>query len=219
MNITKAKKIMGKNFIGPAELKSIARHLNIVDPFSIGEIPSLSFNQKELEKISKDYILILGIPFNAKKEKLTLNNMRSFLGLDPKMAEPCFYNQDWYLKEKFGADTALEFKWYLIKKDVDKKTRGKAPAEIMRSFSKKEHFPTAILTAFTFFAYYFLSKGKILWKHDFIWCSDKDKNGDRIYTGRYEDPNHINKNGFNIHRHLSIRSCWGAVPQMDMEKL
>ena len=52
----------------------------------------------------------------------------------------------------------------------------------------------------------------MLWRHDFIWCDDSDHNGDRIYTGRYIDPNGINKNGFNIHRHLSIRPCYGAAP-------
>jgi hypothetical protein len=140
--------------------------------------------------------------------------MRSVFGWDPAKSEPCFYNQDWYLKEKFAKDINLDFKWYLIKKTVNKDTRGKNPEDILRLFKNKESFPLTVLTAFTFFAYYLLNKGEILWKHDFIWCSDKDANGDRVYTGRYLDPKNINKNGFNIHRHLSIGTCYGAVTQV-----
>ena len=77
----------------------------------------------------------------------------------------------------------------------------------------KEKFPSAILTSFVFFSYYLLSR-ELLWKNDFTWCSDLDNNGDQIYTGRYIDPKGINKNGFNIHRHLSIRSYHGATTEI-----
>jgi len=60
--------------------------------------------------------------------------------------------------------------------------------------------------------YYFHTQGGLLWKSDFIWCSDKDKNGDQIYVGRYRDPLGVNKNGFNIHRHLKIRNYYGLAP-------
>lgn len=212
MDIIQAKKIMGSNFIGPDELKKISGRLGIVNPDKLGRIPTVPYGEKELKKFAKDYILILGIPKNADGQALTLNVMRIFFGFDPKIKEPCFYNQDWYLKEKFAKDAALDFKWYLIQKSVKKNSRGKRPEDIAKLLKNKEKFPPAILTAFVFFAYYFLTGGKILWKHDFIWCSDKDKNGDRIYTGRYIDPKKINKNGFNVHRHLSIRPCYGIAP-------
>ncbi|PIT93557.1 hypothetical protein COU00_03750, partial [Candidatus Falkowbacteria bacterium CG10_big_fil_rev_8_21_14_0_10_43_11] len=151
----------------------------------------------------------LGVQRNATGQKLTLNSLRDFFGVNPEIKEPCFYNQDWYFKEKFAEQTVLKNKWYLIGKEVDKNTRGKSP-ETMKGAA----FPPAILTAFIFFAYYFHTDGKILWQQDFIWCSDKDNNGDRIYTGRYIDPDRINKNGFNIHRHLSIRQCYGLAPMI-----
>ena len=65
----------------------------------------------------------------------------------------------------------------------------------------------------TFFAYFLLNDGKILWKDDFVWCQDKDSNNDQIYTGRYLDANGKNKNGFNIHRHLKIRKLFGVIKQ------
>lgn len=205
MNFKQAKIIMGKNFIGPDELKKNSGRLGIINPDKLGRIPAVPYGEKELKKFAKNYILILGIPLSLAGDKLTLNSMRNFFGVDPDKKEPCFYNQDWYLKEKFAAQTSLEFKWYLIRKEVDKKTRGKNPATM-----ENATFPSAILTAFIFFADYFLNQ-EILWQNDFIWCSDKDHNGDRIYAGRYIDPNKTNKNGLNIHRHLSIRDCYGLA--------
>lgn len=214
MNIVIAKKIMGKNFIGPEELKTIAGQINIAADFYLSALP-INFSEEQLEKMAASHILILGVPRNAAGEKLTLNNMRAFFGMDPGVKEPCFYNQDWYLNEPFAADEALEYRWYAIARQVNEKTRAKRPEEIAASFGRGEDFPSAILAAFTFFANYFLNNKEILWQHDFIWCFNKDKNGDTIYVGRYEDPNHINKNGFNIHRHLSIRSCYGAALQIE----
>ena len=206
---------MGKNFIGPEELRKISSKLNIADPSKFKKsIPKIPFNLDYLKKIQRDYILILGIPKDKNNEKLTINNLCSIFGWNPAKSEPCFYNQDWYLKEKFAKDTILDFKWYLIKKSVNKNSRGKNPENISKILKNKEKFPSAILTAFAFFSYYLLTNGEVLWKHDFIWCSDKDKNNDRIYAGRYMDPKKISKNGFNVHRHLSVRPCYGLAPQI-----
>lgn len=212
MNIHEAKKIMGKNFIGPDELVTIGEQMHITLPTAIPKIP---YDAKMLKKLAKEYLLVLGVAKDSKGEPLTLNNMRAFFGLDPVQGEPCFYNQDWYLKEKFAAKTTLKNKWYLIRKNVIKETRGVRPDILEGKLKKGEHFPLAVLTAFTFVVYYFLNDGAKLWNNDFIWCSDKDKNGDRIYTGRYTDPKKINKNGFNIHRHLSIRPVYGATIVLD----
>ncbi|MDD5290983.1 MAG: hypothetical protein PHZ04_02595 [Patescibacteria group bacterium] len=215
MNIAQAKKIMGKNFIGPNELKRISLRFKIADPYKMKfKIPNIYFDPNFLKRIHKDYILILGIPKDKDGQRLTINKMRSRFGCNPEKKEPCFYNQDWYLKEKFAKSEALNFKWYLVKKTVNKNSRGKNPENIGKRLEGRENFPAAILTAFVFFAYYFHTQGEILWKYDFIWCSDKDRNGDRIYTGRYLDPKKINKNGFNVHRHLSLRNCYGLAPEI-----
>lgn len=215
MDLSQAQKIMGKNFIGPEELKKISSKFKIATPHKIkGSIPKVPFSLDCLNKSRKDYILILGIPQNKYGEKLTINKMRLMFGHNPDKKEPCFYNQDWYLKEKFAGDTTLKFKWYLIRKNVKNGSRGKDLKNIFSSLRGKENFPSAVLTVFVFFAYFFHSKGEMLWQHDFVWCSDKDHNGDRIYTGRYLDPKNINKNGFNVHRHLSINNYYGFNPEI-----
>ena len=211
MNYQQAKKIMGRNFIGPDELTAISLEMNI-SPMRTA--PLIPFDSRTLKRYAKNYLLVLGVEKMNDGSALTLNNLRDVLGVDPSQKEPCFYNQDWYLKEKFANATTLKNKWYLIRKDIPRETRGVRPDILEKKLRKGEQFPSAILTAFTFFAYYFLNKKAMLWKGDFIWCSDKDNNGDRIYTGRYIDPKKINKNGFNIHRHLAIRSVYGAVTQI-----
>jgi len=215
MNLEKAKKIMNINFIGPDELNKISDKINIKDYFiNKHKIPRIPYNEDILKSSAEDFILILGIPYTKDGKKMTIINMRNFFGFNPLKKEPCFYNQDWYLNEFFSNKESLKFKWYLIKKNIIKETRGIEPDKIKYKLNKSENFPSAVLSVYTFFVYYFHSKGKILWENDFLWCRDKDINGDRIYVGRYKDPEKINKNGFNIHRHLSIRQCYGAIKQI-----
>lgn len=209
VGIEEAQKIMGQNFIGPDQLAAISDKLNIL----LGEkYPEIPYSLKDLQKYAKDYVLILGVSKTLDKQKLNLVSMRSFFGIDPEKNEPCFYNQDWYLKEPF-AQKGLELEWHLIKININEYSRSLDPQKLEQKLNKNQLFPSAILTAYTFFAYYFLNK-KMLWEKDFVWCSDKDSNGDRIYTGRYQDPKGINKNGFNIHRHLSIKPNYGLAEQI-----
>jgi len=211
MNIADAKRIMRGNFIGPEELDLASSHLKITLPKNTPVIPH---DEKTLKALAKDYVLILGVERMTDGSPLTLNSLRDLFGVDSAKNEPCFYNQDWYINERFANKMTLKNKWYLIRKNVVRETRGQPPSVLEAKLKKNEQFPSAILTAYTFFVYYFLYDGKMLWKNDFIWCDDKDKNGDRIYTGRYIDPKGINKNGFNIHRHLTIRPCYGMVSQL-----
>ncbi len=213
MELPEAKKLFGNNFIGPAELNKIGSVLNIGEfAEENGNIPPIGFSDEILKKNAGDSILILGAPFHKDGSKLNIKSLREIFGLDPAKNEPCFYNQDWYLGQKFFEET-LENKWYLIKRGVAEDSRAKNPEDLVNKMAKNENLPSAILTALVFFANYLLNK-EILWKHDFIWCADTDFNGDRIYTGRYVDPDGKNKNGFNIHRHLKLRPCYGVVTEI-----
>jgi len=196
---------MGLNFIGIDELLFIQKNMGLFIPPDILEsIPVLPFSENLLESKKHDYILILGIPFYKDGSSLTLLKMREHFGWDPEQHEPCFYNQDWYLNEDFAKNKTFEMKWFLIKKEIHEGYRGKELKNIDMDYII--HLPSAVLCSYTFFAYYFFTGCRqMLWKHDFIWCGDKDHNFDPIYVGRYVDPNGHNKNGFNIHRHLSIK--------------
>ncbi len=193
---------MGNNFIGPEELSRIAVQLGILVPTNY---PEILFSRRELTRKQDEYILLLGATQMKNGETVTIKSLRTHLGIDPDKSEPCFYNQDWYLKEKF-IEKPLEPKWFLVRKDVFQTTRGKNPEEI----SLQYYFPSAILCTYAFFAYWFHFK-KYLWMNDFIWCNDLDGNGDRIYVARYIDPTGLCKNGYSIHRHLKIREFYGCV--------
>lgn len=208
-DIAVAQKLFGSNFIGPEQLNKMADIMGI-SPIE-GYIPKIGFSPDELERLSTDYILIFGNTTMKNGDSLTINAMAEFFGKDPLVSQPCFYNQDWYLNESFASKTRIEKKWYLVKKEINNSTRGKDPNTLITIFNKDQCFPSAILCAYTFFAYYLISGGETLWEIDFIWCSDLDHNGDRIYVGKYRDPKGVNKEGFEVHRHLSLSKYYGSI--------
>ena len=200
--VKEARELFGKNFIGKEELSVISDKVGIQIPVTEPVIP---YDITELSLKKTEYLLVLGTAQWKTGDTVTLFTLRSNFGIDPDKKEPCFYNQDWYMHEAF-MHTPLENKWYLIKKSVFENSRAQS-ADLL---AQEYHFPAAIVCAYIFFINYF-STGEYLWKHDFIWCSDLDHNGDRIYVAKYFDVNGINKNGFSIHRHLRIREHYGAV--------
>lgn len=202
--IEEARLIFKDNFIGLEQLNPILSHF-LPNKKSIVHVPSITWGEKKLRPLAKDYILILGLP-QWGGIPITIRNMRDFFGLNPDVSEPCFYNQDWYLNESF-IDETLDLKWYLVRKTVFDDSRAVDPNLLIAT---KQSFPSAILCCYTFFAFW-LSRGSKLWETDFVWCSNLDHNGDRIYVGKYHDVDGINKNGFSIHRHLALRSCYAAI--------
>ncbi|MGB7958045.1 MAG: hypothetical protein WCF77_04385 [Minisyncoccia bacterium] len=201
-SISEARKIFGDNFIGGEELSRVAERTGIGAP---REIPPIPFSEKYLREKGADHFLVLGISRFESGAPLTLMSLRDRFGTDPDKEEPCFYNQDWYAKEDF-ANQELEDKWFLVRKSIFEESRAKEPDALARIHT----FPSAVLCAYAFFVTWYVS-GEPLWPHDFVWCSDVDHNGDRIYVGRYRDPAGINKNGFNVHRHLRVRGNYGSV--------
>jgi hypothetical protein len=198
------RQIFGVNYVGKEELKPFFKALGLGDV--VVQEKHIAYSDTQLLKAAGEgFILIYGVS-GANGQKLTLKLLRDKFGMNPDLSEPCFYNQDWYLKESF-MDEALEDRWYLIKKDVLEESRAVMPEEMLHNGLV---FPPAILCGYTFFAYYF-ALGEYLWLHDFVWCSDTDHNGDRIYVGKYHDVDGVNKNGFSIHRHLALRACYGSV--------
>ena len=196
-----AKRIMGNNFIGPEELRRIAiLRLDIKD-----DIVPIPFSKEELEKKKGDYLLVLGVSRFIDGSPVTIRGIRQIFGKDPEISEPCFYNQDWYDSEDF-IDVPMKDEWYLIRANVFEDSRAVQPQDLMKYYS----FPSAVRCTYAFFTSW-LTLGIILWKHDFVWCSDTDHNGDRIYVGKYHDIDGVNKNGFSIHRHLALRSCYACI--------
>ena len=200
-SLNDAHKILGSDFIGPDELKKIHKDFPLVVP---DVVPPIQFSNDFLKSKKGTYILLLCLS-DFDGEKMTIRNLRNHFGVDPDLKEPCFYNQDWYLNEKF-IDEVLDSKWVLIRKEIIVETRAQLPENMHQEIM----FPPAISACYTFFVSWFF-KHQALWSHDFIWCSDLDHNGDRVYVAKYFDIAGVNKNGFSIHRHLKLREFYCAI--------
>lgn len=190
---------MGINFIGKSELKKI----NNVFQFDIPEkCPIIEYEEKELFRKRDSHILILCVSNFLNGDCVNIRNLKRVFA---SYSNPCFYNQDWYNNEKF-IDLKLSYKWILISKTIYDESRGAEKDEILKNYKLFK----AVELTYSFFVYYIYTKGKKLWENDYVWCSDVDDKGDQIYVGRYKDVSGLNSDGFEIHRHLSIKKNYGA---------
>jgi hypothetical protein len=207
--VSEVEKMFGKRYLGPEAFASSSPFR-----FAINEIPKIPYAEETLKRYAETHLLVFGPSAFADGTPVTLNAFRTLLGVDPAAGEPCMYNQDWYLRELFAAERTPGERWHLIQKDAREDLRTKQPDDIQASLAGNESFPSAITCALAFFTYWYATGGERLWNHDFVWCNDRDHNGDRIYVGRYEDPTGVNKNGFNVHRYLTLRSSYSAVTEV-----
>ena len=200
--IESAKEIFGNNFIGLKELSSISNYMQLcLDTIE----PPIPYSIDQLMKFKDTHFLILGVSWMQNCNPVTIHSLREHFGIDPSKSEPCFYNQDWYLNEKF-IHNQLSNEWYLIRKSIINESRGKSPEILI----EKYNLPSAILCAYSFFVCW-LYLSQALWRNDYIWCKDIDHLGDQIYVGQYFDITKTNKNGFSIHRYLSIKNNYGCI--------
>lgn len=206
-DISVAYQLMGENMIGPAEIIE-SNYLNkLVKIDESLATPPIPYSDATLRAVAHTHLLILVTSEGYNGGKLCFSDFRRVFGVNPNIYEPCLYNQDWYLNELFYIESTLDVKWVLIAKNVSPSTRAVLP----ESFDvRHKQLPSAILCTFIFFAF-FLCKSRIIWVNDFVWCCDRDTNGDQLYVGRYIDPSGKSKRGFSIHRHLTVTPNYGAV--------
>lgn len=186
-----------RHIISPEE---ICNHPHLSKYFlcgDIGEFPELNKHDHSN--------FVIPIVRTKNNNPIKFEYLREIFGINPNIAEPCFYNQDWYLNEKFYTDSKLEEGWLSFPGKLNAKSRGTIP-----NLDDVAKLPTALSVSYFFLMVYVL-RDVVLWEHDYIWCKDLDANGDRIYVGRYFDPKGVNKNGFSIHRHLSITNQYGVL--------
>ena len=157
-----------------------------------------------LKKLNDSNFLIY-IPKKINNENLNLKSLVDIFKFDESKNNVCFYNQDWYFKEDFFLNSLNKSKWVLINKKINEKTRGLDPSD----FSKIKLL-SSIEYTFAFFTYYLLTN-EYLWPNDYVWTNDFDSHNDQIYIGRYFDLTKKTKNGFSIHRHLSIKQNYGIL--------
>ena len=206
--IVEAKKIMANNFIGSEEILNCDKTSNLFH-VNANEIPKIPYSRNELNRLKNTHILLLVLNELKDRNKISFSFLKKYFGFNPEEKEPCFYNQDWYLNEPFYNISELKLSWVLFSLEIDESTRSKDPNLIMGNSQFKD-LPTALLATYCFFVLYHVID-KIFLKNDYLWCNDIDSHGDRIYVGRYSDASKKSKNGFSIHRHLSIKNNYGSI--------
>lgn len=125
-------------------------------------------------------------------ETITLLTLRDRYGIGTTNGRPGFMNQDWWENEPF-ASVPLPDPVPEIPTVVRDDLRGRWPAHITIPT------PLAVVAAWKFFDHWERT-GHYLWADDFIWCSDRDSHGDRVYIGGYSR----NRPGLEVHRHLTL---------------
>jgi hypothetical protein len=167
-----------------------------------------SFNSDvptDLYKSMTEDDLLVFIPSKFIGLDLTLLNLVKLFGFNENAEAPCFYNQDWYYNEKFSKESVQKPRWVLLRKCILPESRGFQP-----NAQSCQKLLRAVEYAYIFFVIYLKYK-VILWPEDYLWTCDYDSHGDQIYVGRYYDFTGIAKNGFSIHRHLSIKINYGYI--------
>lgn len=197
MDYKYAKKLFGKNIIGPDEFKNFPSTFKLP---KITEEIDIHIDNLDYSK----YILLFGPNLMEDGSKLNINKMLNIFGKKSSKNQVAFYNQDWYLREDFAINQ-LGNKWYLVQKEIVNDSRGATPSNEF-----KNNLPSAVLCTFLFFTWWFKTK-EVLWENDYVWCSDFDNQGDQIYVGKYRDLINKKRSGYSIHRHLSIRKNYGCI--------
>ncbi len=149
MEELEAKEILSANFIGTKELERLQNHFAVRIPETI---PSIPFEKDKLEGCRGTHLLILCTPQFSDGTDISIETIRLKVSLSGET--PCFYNQDWYLKEEF-IKKQLGLKWLLVSKSVLDESRA-IPAEKVVSMYRLH---SAVELTFAFFANYFVTYG------------------------------------------------------------
>ncbi len=120
---SRARAIMGKNFLG---LEEVRRGFGFaLDPEQFTEIP---FGEETLQACKDTHVLVAG-------SALSVNEVR-------KIASDDFYDTDWYKREPFANDKKVTVRWYLLRKEPVPESRSKTFAQ-QTALLKEEEVPFA----------------------------------------------------------------------------
>ena len=208
--LIRARELFGDYLLGPREIGAAGSRMELfVNPAA----PPIPWTDEAMERYSSTHLLVLAVAQHNSGEAITLASLRKRFRTDP-LNPPCFYNQEWFLREAFFLSGELQPGWHLIEKAPNNQSRAQDPEKLAAALDSASIFPSAVLLAYVFLLFYLSRGGRVLWEHDYLWCADRDGNGDRIYVGHYHDPAGLSQSGFEIHRFLTLRDCYGLAAEV-----
>ncbi len=145
--VTRAKEIMGKNFIGP---ETVMKHFNIpLDKNGVEALKTIPFSEKTLLTHKDDCILVadFGIPFDWFMEKVMYPKS--------KIKKDGYYNGPSFYKDH---NLPREPQWHLIYKSPLSNPNYKSYNEQMNSLSAKLYVPKMAVLTYTILLYHLETK-------------------------------------------------------------
>lgn len=169
----RAREIMGRSFLGAAEVEKyfgvafLSKQLR-----ALARIP---FSEATLEECKETHLLVAGAPL-------------SILDVRAKAPKGTFYSNDdaWYDTEAFARDEKVAVRWYLIRKDIVADSTSKSFNEQQRLLGPKDEIPRACEVVYAVVLYYYLAMGERLFERMYVRCADVDSVGFRVGVGNFD---------------------------------
>lgn len=165
-----ARSIMCENFLGVEE---VARHFGVTfTQKQMRALKDIPFTEAELQECRDTHLLVAGYP-------MTLLDVRA---VKPEL----FYTSEegWYAEETFASKEKVEVRWYLIRKDIVRKSTSKTWQEQQAMLADNEETPRACELGYAVILFY-LATGKRLFGNVYARCTDVDAGGCRVLVGLF----------------------------------
>lgn len=176
-SVTRAKEIMGKNFLGVEEgMKMFGVEITKRQQSFMNTVP---FSETTLTACKDTHILVAVMPLSIVQIRAKAAEMKL-----PKDVKRLFCNQDWYDNQQFAAQS--EFEWRLIQKTSVSDSTSKNWEEQQKLLdTKTEETPTAQAVVYTMIGF-FLKTGERLFERIYVRTSSLDSDGGRVYVGDFD---------------------------------
>ena len=124
---------------------------------------------------------VLAYPTPSDNEALTLLNLRTMFGTDPRQ-QPSFFDHPWYLDEGFVTQP-LTPGWHMVFMDVVPESVNQ-PIHYIRSLPANHVFATAAEVILMLFLHYMKTGEQLLFKKH-TWCADQASMGRQVTVGAF----------------------------------
>ena len=176
-SVTRAKEIMGKNFLGVEEgMKMFGVEITKRQQSFMNTIP---FSETTLTACKDTHVLVAVMPLSIVQIRAKVAEMKL-----PKDVKRLFYKQDWYDGQQFAGQSELE--WRLIQKTPVADSTAKNWEEQQKLLdTKTEETPTAQAMVYTVIGF-FLKTGERLFEKIYVRTSSLGSDGDRVCVGSFD---------------------------------
>lgn len=170
-SLSRAKEIMGKNFLGAEEAIRFLR-ANQAEEEAMKKLTEIPFSEPTLQECKNTHVLVLDLG-------LSILDIRQ--RVDQKLF--CSHEDAWYNNQAFAKLIELA-QWRLIRRDAIPNSFNKNWEEQLVLLAKNEEVPEARQIAYLAILYY-LAKGERLFEHFYVRTRSIASDGLRVSAGGF----------------------------------